>query len=148
MKKCSRCKVNKVLTEFNKNKSRNDGLQTFCRPCDNHRKQVYYKANKQKYISYNHKRKTMVREWWEDFKKTLSCEVCNDARWYVLDFHHLDPSKKEAGLSDIVHRRWSQDRAMKEVQKCKVLCSNCHREHHFFLSGKSPLSEFDSRTSC
>ena len=45
----------------------------------------------------------------------------------ALHFHHLDPSKKEFGLSRKGHIR-SFERLIAEAQKCVLLCANCHSE--------------------
>jgi hypothetical protein len=58
------------------------------------------------------------------------CYLCgyND---YIgaLAFHHLDPNKKEFGLSDKGNTR-SYERQLKELEKCKLVCLNCHAEIH------------------
>ncbi len=47
----------------------------------------------------------------------------------ALDFHHLDENKKDFGLSkDGITRSW--ERTKKELNKCILVCSNCHREIH------------------
>ena len=58
--------------------------------------------------------------------KCIVCSYnkCNSA----LDFHHLDPRKKEFSISQIINK--SVDIQLKEVRKCVVLCATCHREHH------------------
>ena len=54
---------------------------------------------------------------------------CPDA----LDFHHLDPTEKEFGLaSSGITRAW--ERVKKELDKCILLCANCHRELHYTLN--------------
>jgi hypothetical protein len=45
----------------------------------------------------------------------------------ALEFHHVDPDKKEAGIS--FFRGWLKQKA--ELDKCILLCANCHRETHF-----------------
>ena len=45
----------------------------------------------------------------------------------ALDFHHLDPSKKDFTISND-HFRLKE--AVKEVKKCILICSNCHKELH------------------
>lgn len=50
----------------------------------------------------------------------------------VYDFHHLDPSSKEITYN-LRHR--SYESALKEVKKCIMLCSNCHRIEHARLDG-------------
>jgi len=46
----------------------------------------------------------------------------------ALDFHHLDPSKKEISLSQA--RMASFEKIKTELNKCILVCSNCHREIH------------------
>jgi len=59
----------------------------------------------------------------------------------ALDFHHKDESTKEFGLSqDGLTRSW--ERTKKELDKCVLVCANCHREIH---AGKLQLSTAMSR---
>lgn len=44
----------------------------------------------------------------------------------ALEFHHLDPTEKEFEISD--RRSWEALTA--ELDKCILLCANCHREYH------------------
>lgn len=54
---------------------------------------------------------------------------CVDA----LDFHHLDPTQKDFGFGAKGYTRaWSK--IQKELDKCVMLCSNCHRETHAGLT--------------
>ena len=45
-----------------------------------------------------------------------------------LHFHHLDPNAKERCISDLVN--CSRSRIIAEVNKCVVLCANCHLRLH------------------
>ena len=47
----------------------------------------------------------------------------------VLEFHHRDPSQKDFNVSSKGHSR-SWERVRKEIEKCDLLCANCHRELH------------------
>lgn len=50
----------------------------------------------------------------------------------VYDFHHRDPSEKDFEISKI---KWKSFENFKdELDKCDLLCSNCHRELHYKLS--------------
>ena len=51
----------------------------------------------------------------------------------VYDFHHLDPTTKEIS-ANLRHRSFNS--ALKEVKKCIMLCSNCHRIEHARLNGR------------
>jgi len=58
------------------------------------------------------------------------CSICGYNRCLAaLDFHHKDESSKEFGLSQNgMTRSW--EKTKKEVEKCILLCANCHREVH------------------
>ncbi|MEN9390090.1 MAG: hypothetical protein RLZZ283_190 [Candidatus Parcubacteria bacterium] len=58
------------------------------------------------------------------------CQVCGYSRSIrALTFHHRDPSKKDFGLSDRgLTRSWAKTLA--EIDKCILLCANCHAEVH------------------
>jgi hypothetical protein len=58
------------------------------------------------------------------------CTLCGyDKCIDALEFHHLDENTKEQNPSYIV-MRWSKNRAMVELEKCILVCANCHRELH------------------
>lgn len=57
------------------------------------------------------------------------CIICGYNRCAsAMDFHHLDPSKKDFALSQNMCKAWSKIKD--ELDKCVLLCSNCHREVH------------------
>ena len=59
------------------------------------------------------------------------CSICGyDKCMGALEFHHLDKKVKENHPAYIV-TRWSFKRAKKELEKCILVCANCHREIHF-----------------
>jgi hypothetical protein len=61
----------------------------------------------------------------------------------ALEFHHLDPNEKDFSLSVTGHTRsWKSVKA--ELDKCILVCSNCHREIHESLL--SPISSLDIPT--
>lgn len=64
------------------------------------------------------------------YKETLTCKKCGENRSYLLDFHHKDPNKKDFTISDKI-TKMSLSEMKKEIDKCDVLCANCHREWHY-----------------
>lgn len=48
----------------------------------------------------------------------------------ALDFHHLNPKEKEIAINQALSRHWSWNRLKDELDKCVILCANCHREIH------------------
>lgn len=71
------------------------------------------------------------RVWFQDLKKTLKCNKCPESDWRTLDFHHKDPSEKDWEVANMVRSGWSQKTILEEMEKCEVLCSNCHRKEHW-----------------
>jgi len=58
------------------------------------------------------------------------CNICGYQRCTeASEFHHLDASKKDFGVSDKGYTR-SWGRVKGELDKCVMLCANCHREVH------------------
>lgn len=58
------------------------------------------------------------------------CIFCGYCKYQgTLEFHHLDRKKKDFGLSEKgITRSW--DKIQKELDKCILVCANCHRELH------------------
>jgi len=59
------------------------------------------------------------------------CEICGyNKNLAALEFHHKKPGEKESQLDMRKLSNSSMDWIMKEFEKCKVVCANCHREVH------------------
>ena len=71
------------------------------------------------------KRKQMVED-----AKNKPCEICNTSYNSVaMDLHHRDPSIKDATVAKLM-KSCSYSLLQEEIDKCAVLCSNCHRLLH------------------
>lgn len=68
------------------------------------------------------------------------CNVCGYNKCIdALDFHHID-GKKDFGISqDGITRSWERVKA--EIDKCILICANCHREEHSKLRSLSEKCE-------
>lgn len=59
------------------------------------------------------------------------CEMCGyDKNIAALEFHHLDPSMKSFQLDSRHLSNTTKEKILEEVDKCILVCSNCHRELH------------------
>lgn len=64
-----------------------------------------------------------------EHKKGKKCRDCGGAYpSYVLDYDHINPKTKVAKVSRLVSQAVSLKRIRNEIEKCHILCSNCHRE--------------------
>lgn len=62
--------------------------------------------------------------------KGSKCERCSyDKCLSAMEFHHLDPQGKDFGISDKGYTR-SWQKVKEELDKCIMICANCHREIH------------------
>lgn len=77
---------------------------------------------------------------WREFKETLSCSQCGIKHPAVIDFHHADPKTKIKSVHEFA-RTGSYKKAFAEVEKCIVLCANCHRILHYELHKKKKRAE-------
>jgi hypothetical protein len=131
IKKCFDCKEEKVTTEFNKNSSRKDGLQLRCRECDRLRaKKAYHGKYREYFLQKNQQNLIIRKQWLQDYKMGKCCKNCSESRWYVLDFHHRGDSEKISEISTMITNGRSIENIQKEIEKCDLLCANCHREVH------------------
>ena len=91
---------------------------------------AYYEKNRESVILKINKNKIENRKWFAEFKATKSCVTCGESRSATLDFHHLKPCKSDKKIHKLVSDGHNRIRIQKEMAKCVVLCSNCHRIHH------------------
>jgi hypothetical protein len=91
---------------------------------------AHYQKNKEEAKARTTKQRQFGKKKWDAFKLSLKCTKCGFSHPAALDFHHRDPTEKESTVSKLVsNKRFT--RAMEEVEKCEVLCANCHRIHHW-----------------
>jgi hypothetical protein len=132
MKICSKCKEEKELDCFNKHKY---GVTSWCKDCVKNKSKQHYLDNKEKQILKNKQYNEQRKKWFYDYKSTLKCERCNENHIACLDFHHINPNDKKFQISEgLIQMNKSKEEILKEISKCIVLCSNCHRKEHWNLN--------------
>lgn len=130
MKLCSGCRTEKPVGEFTRDVSRADGLHRLCKQCKREHHNGRYAANP----GYKAKRQAREQQRIERFDvivneaKADGCIKCGEKEPCCLDFHHIDSSTKEGSIAE--RRNASEAWLRAEIEKCVVLCSNCHRKVH------------------
>ncbi len=89
----------------------------------------HYQNNKEKYADAQRKKRRENKKIVSDFKRGKSC-VCGESHPCCLDFHHRDSKLKERVISKAMWE-WGAERLKNEIEKCELICSNCHRKHHY-----------------
>jgi len=95
-----------------------------------------YSDRKQYLIKAVYKRRKKIRELAIEHKGG-KCELCGyDQCGDALEFHHNSASEKDFGISDKGYTR-SWIKVKEELDKCQILCANCHREIHAKLAASA-----------
>ena len=82
---CSKCKVEKDICEYHKDKNKKDGLNTYCKLCAINHSKEYYEKNKEK---INEKSKTKIT-------CECGCEICKDClNRHMKSKKHIDLMSK------------------------------------------------------
>lgn len=130
MKKiCVTCNGEKNLSEFRKDRSRKDGYRSSCKICDReyHRSKHQEKYGEKRAIR-DRKKRDENRSKLTEIKRQNGCLCCDENEPICLEFHHTEPNEKEFMISAHTHRSWSF--IEKELKKCVIVCSNCHKKIH------------------
>lgn len=124
---CTKCKIEKQIEDFPfKNKALNK-RNTVCKVCQREYKRKHYENNKEQHYIRNEKQHAKLRDYVNDYKLDNPCKVCGETEPICLDFHHL--TDKVDDVSNL-KRHGSLDKLIKEIDKCVILCANCHRKLH------------------
>jgi len=132
MKMCNVCKRSLDLSEFGRNSAKKDGLQTQCKLCRRAYQKVWYSQNQPvqaERVKKNRDKFTeeFKRVVWEILSKT-PCMDCGETNPLVLEFDHRDPSDKKFTIAESKSgRKIGMSGLQGELDKCDVVCSNCHR---------------------
>lgn len=113
-KKCPKCKIEKEKDLFYNKRNKSD-FSTYCKECTKQDVFDRQRKLKQQCVDY----------------KGGKCSECGYNKCIgALDFHHLDPNKKDFSIGKKAINSFS-DIIKKELDKCILLCANCHREKHY-----------------
>ena len=108
------------------NKLKDTQLRYCCKEC---KKQSNAKNNRNYY--HIQKKRGIERKRKLVLLKGGKCDCCGyDKNLCALEFHHRNPKDKVSELDSRVLSNRTWDFILEEAEKCLLLCSNCHREHH------------------
>ena len=128
-KRCSACGETKPTSDFHRNTRRPDGLQYCCKECKGKIDKKGYQKDKQSYIDRTKNNKKRLCDEINEIKASKGCLYCEELDPCCLEFHHLNSATKEATISRLMHTG-QRLKALQEVDKCDIVCSNCHKKLH------------------
>ena len=117
---CPRCQENLSIDKFHDRRGKKNGA-VYCKSCTTIQTLERMRTLKSKMIEY----------------KGGKCVRCGYDKYQgALEFHHINPDMKDFNPSHL--RKYSFDERIKEeLDKCILVCSNCHREiHHEIIQEK------------
>ena len=133
MKICSRCLKNKRLTSFYSRKTgkRLGEYYEKCIECMKKRGRDYYSKNQKRQLKLallRRKKAYLLKRKFIDKIKNVPCADCKKRySSYVMDFDHRSIDDKITDIGSMSSKNWSLERIKKEIEKCDVVCANCHR---------------------
>lgn len=130
LKFCSKCSMEKLIELFSIRSHATGKRNTWCKSCIKKYDKERHKRLHAKIIVQKVARREEIKHWYRNLKVNLECEKCPENHPACLTFHHVHPIDKEITISQAVSWCWSKKRILKEMEKCIVLCSNCHLKFH------------------
>ena len=111
-KTCPQCKKTKNISEFY-NRRGKEGSSPYCKECTNIQTLTRQRKLKQEAI----------------LSKGGKCQCCGYDKYQgALEFHHLNPKEKDFTIGNTKSTTFGKIKT--ELDKCILVCSNCHREIH------------------
>jgi hypothetical protein len=101
------------------------GRSGMCKQCKNEYNKVHYANNVQYYVDKAKAREEKLTAKMVEYKESHPCTDCQ--QFYpscVMDFDHLSDKLFNIATD---YRRVSAKRLQEEMDKCELVCSNCHR---------------------
>ncbi|MFC6719700.1 homing endonuclease associated repeat-containing protein [Natrialbaceae archaeon GCM10025810] len=77
------------------------------------------------------RRRARLRRWLNERKRDAGCASCGNDTAARLDFHHETPQEKTMAVGRMVTYGHGREALREEIEKCTILCANCHRRRHF-----------------
>ena len=115
-KVCTKCQQRIPLSNYWKQSKASDGLNTWCKSCVSLGMKLHARKRKLEAINL----------------LGGCCSICKGIfHQSVYDFHHKNPKEKETGISRLLQSyAIEHPKLQQELEKCILICSNCHRELH------------------
>lgn len=96
----------------------------------------HYLDNKLQYSGRTKQYRLILRDEINKFKEAAGCTDCKIMYpYYVLQFDHLDGHTKSATINNLI-RSSTRAAVLAEIEKCEIVCANCHAARSFLQAGR------------
>jgi hypothetical protein len=129
---CTGCREDLTINNFSFRNKAKKRYHKRCKNCTSKSFKSSYEKNKTYYNKKRYERQKKRRlensRLLIELKNTLSCAYCGEKDPRTFDFHHTKTKSFTIANAASIGYPWM--RIKKEIEKCKVLCANCHRKLH------------------
>ncbi len=125
-KRCSTCNVEKSVQEFNTHKTK--GYQASCKDCRAEYNRNRYLQKKERFSQSALEYKGRYREWYRSLKDFPCTDCRHKFPYYVMTWDHLPNQEKLYDIAALATQMRAKDVVLKEIEKCELVCFNCHAE--------------------
>lgn len=122
---CTRCKIEQPIENYG-NRIKRDKVvkQTYCKECNKAYHREHFQKNKKTYVDKALQYKKDNQKRLLEYFKDKECKDCGNTDTRVFEFDHLH--SKAANISEVM-KSWCWERILTEIDKCEIVCCNCHR---------------------
>lgn len=154
MKVCTKCNQSKDASSFFVRDKKTGRLHAQCKACYRDHRKSYSAEHYSKYGEAYRRRardqrirlRQIYRENMLAYLSDKKCELCGESDIRTLEFDHLDPKTKLFNISQAVRLNYSWDDVLEEIDKCRILCANCHKKHTAEQTGWYKFEKMEART--
>lgn len=127
---CPKCQKDLPTSKFHQNKAKKDGLAHTCKDCFRSYSKRYYEEHKAETFARNQRTRRRQKLKLLELKAQSPCTDCgNKFHPFIMEFDHTDPSNKLFPVGRAGGRSGTQ--ISKEMEKCELVCANCHKMRTF-----------------
>lgn len=135
IKTCSICGEAKNNDNFYYRNRTKSVLHSQCKDCYTEKRReswkTYYHKHGSKYrqhaVQRNRELKASLRNKMLEYLDNKRCVECGINNPIVLEFDHIDPKTKSFSIASGISNTRSWESIMEEIDKCQILCANCHK---------------------
>lgn len=124
MKTCTKCKKKKPEVEFSWQRGKR---RARCKRCEIDAQTERYRKDPTAHLAKTYRIRERNRQFMWNYYSEHPCVDCGESDPVVLEPDHLDPKFKLSGVSQLVHNTRSLAVIKAELEKCEIVCANCHR---------------------
>ena len=126
-------------------------LHAQCKDCYREHRKTYAVEH---YMRYGDQYRARAKERRAKFKRALqinlitymksrSCVECGETDIRTLEFDHIDPKTKKFGIAYAVRNGMKWEDVLVEIEKCQILCANCHKKRAAMQYGWFKAAEYE-----